>query len=554
MKKPVVYSLATFFYWLSVVFVAQSCQGQGTIEIEFSDQDSFSPISARLLFTKSPRKVTRPRKLLPIGEQWLAEKSFPLSLPNGEYEFLVQRGPEFKEIRGGFTIETKAKDVVSVQVPRAVFMHAENWYSGDHLTSLPLPVLKRFQAAEALDFALSTLQPDALPKNSAANQDATPRKSPNPKRKTDDDSPAPGPDDIGLQMSLLARRVDWQHGSILIHSATPGAPKSVEASSKLEASQALESAFQTSANDQWIELLGPWQRDVPILLATDRVRAVQILSEGNRRASDDRIEFAKSHSGKYVNGKIKSLRGKERMESAIFAPIPVDDTIRYSDGRGLGSMTEYLYWQMLEAGFRMPPTAGSHFNVNDSILGYNRVYVFAEETPTPTSWTQNILQGRTTVTNGPLLRTMVNGMPPGTVQASYRGQSISVDIDVSLTVREPVDYLGVIFNGQTIYSAPLEDHYKKGEFPPIEIDQSGWMVVRVITGHDQGYRLATTAPFYFEFDSKPRISRSAVEFFETWLARSIEDIQTDPSAESIQPYLVQAQQFWANRRDACTAD
>ena len=140
-------------------------------------------------------------------------------------------------------------------------------------------------------------------------------------------------------------------------------------------------------------------------------------------------------------------------------------------------------------------------------------------------------------------------MPPGSVQASYRGQPIPIDIGVSLSVREPVDYLDVIFNGETMYSAKLEDHYKRGEFPPMEIDQSGWLVIRVITAHEKGYRLATTAPFYFEFDGKPRVSRRAVDFFEDWLAKSKAVIAAVPKElEQMRPWIAAAEQFWKQRR------
>jgi hypothetical protein len=65
-------------------FLPISLFGQGSVEMEFSDSDSSAPVSARMSFTKSPKKVIRPRKLLQAGEQWLAEEKFPLSLPNGE--------------------------------------------------------------------------------------------------------------------------------------------------------------------------------------------------------------------------------------------------------------------------------------------------------------------------------------------------------------------------------------------------------------------------------------------------------------------------------------
>lgn len=514
--------------------------------MEFSDSDSSAPVSARMSFTKSPKKVIRPRKLLQAGEQWLAEKNFPLSLPNGEYEFLAERGPEFKVIRGGFTIESKAKDVVTVEVPRSVDMHAEGWYSGDHLSTLPPTVLKRWQAADALDLAISVAQDQ--PTSEVAN----------PKKPI-----APAPSDIedaGLQLTLNSQRIEWPHGAFLLHS-DPSQPASPSLTTpepfpfKTGTDQVLQHLSKIQEDGQWIELLNPWQRDIPILLATDQVRAVQILSEGNRPGSDAQIAFPKSNAGKFMEGKVPIVRGKERSFLSLFAPIPADDEIRFSNARGLGSLTEFLYWQMLEAGFRIAPTAGSCFDSNDTVLGYNRVYVFTEKPPTPTTWMQNIQQGRTTVTNGPLLRTQVNGQPPGSVLASYRGQSISVDIAVSLTVREPVDYLDVVFNGKTIYSAKLEDHYKKGEFPPIEIEESGWMVIRVVTGHDQGYRLASTAPFYFEFDNQPRKSKAAVEFFETWLSRSIDAIKENKSLdESMEPLLEQTRRFWSDRLATCTAD
>ena len=545
MKNTVAYLFRLLLSSLTLVFLADSSIGQGTVEMEFSDSESSAPISARLSFTKSPRKVPRPKKLLNTGEQWLAERNFQLSLPNGEYEFFVQRGPEFKEIRGGFTIESKAKDIVGVEVPRAVDMHAESWYSGDHLSSLPVNVLKRWQAADALDLAISIAK-EAANLEEELQADA---------------------EDIGLQLTLKSHRVDWQNGSILIHSDSVlqnnATVQNVETElqttdlsvSMLDSAQAFQRIAQAKNDGDWVELLSPWQRDVPLLLATDQIRAVQILSEGNRPVSDDRIAFSKTNAGKFLEGKVQSTRGKERFPTPIFAPVPVDDEIRYTNARGLGSMTEFLYWQMLEAGFRIAPTAGSHFGSNDSRLGYNRVYVFAEEPPTPTTWMNSIHQGRTTVTNGPLLRTLVNGQPPGSVQASYRGQPISVDIAVSLTVREPVDYLDVIFNGETIYSAKLEDHYKKGEFPPLEIDKSGWLVVRVITGHDKGYRLATTAPFYFEFDNQPRKTRSAVDFFQSWLTRSVESIEKDDTESTIlDPYLEQAKRFWSDQRESCTVD
>lgn len=521
---------------------------QGSVDMEFVDSVSGEPILARIMFTKSTRKVARPKKLLFSGDQWLAEPRFPLPLANGDYEFMVRRGPEFTEIRGGFTIEPRAKDVVLVEVPRAIDMHAEHWFSGDHLSSLPVTSLSRWQLADAVDLVVSVSSPEET-------QAATPKQTkPSKSKDRVEEAIVNGAESMGLKLHTTSRLLEWQHGSILLHREPPVAqPVQAATMTAAMAAELLDKAKHTEGVIP--ELVRLWDRDVPILLGNESIRSVQLLSTFNRPNSDDRLMLASDKGSKTLGGKIQITRGKQRDVSELFAPIDVEEDLKFKNARGVGRLTEYLYWQMLEAGLRLTPTAGSDFAVNDTHVGYNRVYVYSEEELTETLWWQAISQGRTMVTNGPLLRANVNALPPGSVQASYRGQPIPIDIGVSLSVREPVDYLDVIFNGQTMYSAKLEDHYKRGEFPPMEIDQSGWLVIRVVTAHEKGYRLATTAPFYFEFDGKPRVSRRAVDFFEDWLAKSKAAIAAVPKElEQMKPWIADAEQFWKLRRAESNAE
>jgi hypothetical protein len=254
-------------------------------------------------------------------------------------------------------------------------------------------------------------------------------------------------------------------------------------------------------------------------------------------------------------GKVLLTLGKEKLSSTIFSPIDPIDTVRYQDALGVGKLSESIYWKMLESGLQLTPTAGSGFAGNETLVGYNRVYAYSETTPDEAAWWKAISGGHTFVTNGPLLRANINGLPPGSVQTSYRSQAIALDIAVSLAVRDPVDYLDVVFNGDTIYSAKLEDHYKRGEFPPIEIDKSGWLVIRVVTEHTKGYRLATTAPFYFVFDGKPRISREAVSFFQRWQKMAIDNITALPEVrERYEPWIQRSISFWESKMTESNAE
>ena len=490
--------------------------GQGSVDLQFADRDSGQAVSARIRFTKPARKVNRPKKLLAEGDQWLVEENVRLALPNGEFEFQVERGPEFNEIKGGFTIEPRAKDVVSVDVPRSVDMHAEHWYSGDHLSSLPRNQLRRWQMADAVDFAVSTAPAPESPEKM-----------------------------VGNGVAVTSELAQWPQGSVLFHGENARSSEHGSLTDGVRVYERLES--QNEDSESFAELLRPWTRDVPLLLANPSVRSVQLLSGYNRPAGDDRLMVSKDRTSG-ASWRVSVTHGKEKLASEVFAPIDKEEESRFRDARGLGKLSEYIYWQMLEAGLRLTPTAGSGFPGAETQIGYNRVYVFSENQANHADWWRAILAGKTMVTNGPLLRASVNGMSPGSIQASYRGQPVSLDIAANLAVREPVDYLDVIFNGETLYSAKLEDHFSRGEFPSLEIDRSGWLVIRVVTERQTGYCFATTAPFYFEFDGKPRVSRRAVLFFQHWLKACAKDLESKPDElQRYGPWLDQAEVFWQSR-------
>ena len=525
-------------FCLMQAFAPIHCFSQGNIELEVFDKESGEPVSARIVFSKSAKKLTRPKNVLFAGNQWLAEAKFKLAPSNGDYEFLVQRGPEFNEVRGGFTIERGAKDSVPVEIPRSVDMHSECWYSGDHFSSLPSHELNRWQLADAVDFAVSTDSETNLKilslKKTREKDKLT---EPTGQERTNHSNA----DRVGLGLNAFSQYLEWENGALLLHGATSEASKRKE-------SDAFNMLDDAKGNEKvFAKLLRPWSRDVPLLLASEAIRTVQLLSSYNRPDGDDRLILSREQV-KGTIGKVQLTRGKDKIPSEVFAPIDADDVVRFKDPRGVGKLSETIYWQMLEAGLQITPTAGSGFNGNDTEVGYNRVYIYSATQPDQVSWWRAIAQSHTFVTNGPLLRANINGLPPGSIQTSYRGQSIALDIRVSLSVREPVDYLDVVFNGDTIYSAKLEDHYKRGDFPPIEIDKSGWLVIRIVTDHTKGYRFATTAPFYFVFDGKPRVSRKAVTYFQQWQKAATDHLAASPNQRKLyQPWIERSTRFWESR-------
>jgi len=516
--------------WLALFGLCRATPAAETsIEVTFLDKTTGEKIASRVEFTKPFSKAPRPRNALVAGRQLLVEGTAVFTPAPGAYEFMVRRGPEFSEIRSGFEIERNAQDAFDVVVPHKVPMRNEGWYSGDLLSPMAPELLSRWMRADDLDVVVTTLIAERRKPSGEVpvDFDAKPDGSRRTAKKVDEIEPADSGKEKLKALNHVQQKSHWfqkpGQGGVLVHRLEEQA-LALEPSTSF----ALLDQFDSQVSS-FTELTRPWERDVPLLLATEKIDAIQLLS--SHLSPDTAIPLT----------------------STIRNP----DSLRFKGKKGLARLSEYIYWQMLEAGFRLPPTAGSGFDgTTPTHLGYNRVYVwFAPNSPRDAgTWWSQLRAGHSMVTNGPLLRATINGQPAGSIHPSYSPQPISLDIELELTVRDPVEYLDVIFNGKAIYQARLEDHAKRGQFPPLSIQESGWLVLRVVTEHEDSYRMATTAPFYFEFDSQPRISKSAVQFFQDWLTDSRSQIEKDASLQaSHQVPLANAKEFWNARADKANA-
>ncbi|MEZ6074697.1 MAG: hypothetical protein R3C56_03195 [Pirellulaceae bacterium] len=118
-----------------------------------------------------------------------------------------------------------------------------------------------------------------------------------------------------------------------------------------------------------------WERDVPIWLASGHIDSIQLLG---------------SH-----------LTYDGQRQTPV-EPLVDPDPGRFRGPHAGGRLVEYLYWQVLECGLRIAPTAGSGFGRNGSPLGYNRVYAYSPN-PSRAAWWQAVRDGQAFVTSGPLL-------------------------------------------------------------------------------------------------------------------------------------------------------
>ncbi len=483
--------------WLCVDAAAQS----GKVEIDVREETSGEPQVCRIEIINPYGQAVKARGATFLGGWNLIDGTLVFAGRPGEYRYRIQHGPQFSTAHGGFTLDKNATAVDVVALPRHANLSEEGWHGGDLYTHGNPATTMPWLAADDLRMAVSA-------RSTASEGEAV----------------LEGTADAASEWVESGAYADNRPGSgLLLHHWLPPAavPAHVPSSRLLVMAKSDSAKAQQDGKSQLPahnEIRRIWSRDVPIWLASGLVDSIQLLTD---QVGED---------------------------AARFEPFYDPDPDRFRGAFGPGRMSEFLYWQVLEAGLRIPPSAGSGFLGGKNWLGANRVYVNMAS-PTQQAWWKALRQGRAFVTSGPLLRVTINGRLPGELFQVPEGGSLPLDFAVTLTVSDRVDYLDVILNGRSLYEAPLDEHVKLGgRIPNLAVTESGWLVVRVITSERDFYKIATTAPFYIEVGGQPRVSGQAVVFFQNWLEQAAADVAKDPkAAESASPYIAAAKVFWEQR-------
>lgn len=465
----------------------------GVIEIDLLEAETEEPLTGRVQILDAQGRPQRARGAFFEGGWNLVESPMVYRGRPGDYTYRVFHGPEFATGSGGFTLDKKSQAYDVLRLPRYANLADEGWVAGDLASHRSVASTGRWAPVEGIALAVCL--------------SAGPRSDLQPGT-----TEQPWVEDGSF--------LDGRPGSgLALHHWVPPAEVPADVPSSRLLVMAKQATPRAQALPVHVEITRLWARDTPIWLASNQVDSIQLLGE-HLVAEGPTPEFQ---------------------------PVVDPQPGRFRGALRPGRLTEYLYWQVLEAGLRIPPTAGSHCGKNKSPLGYNRV-VASVASAGRQAWWQAVRAGRVFVTNGPLLRARVNGETPGAVFRAAKGESIDLDVTLTLTVADPVDYLDVIYNGESLYQARLDEYAQAGgRIPTLTVDRSGWLVLRVITGKSESYRMATTAPFYVELGDEPRVSQSAVRFFQQWLEQSARQLEEAPESAASQPFLAAARDFWARR-------
>jgi len=487
--------------------------GRGEFELRAVDDETGEPIAVRMHLRDQKGRSRRPKHIVRLGDHFVFFHKVVLELPAGSYTFTLEHGPEYHVRSGHFAIEPGATDNREVRMTRYVDMKEEGWWSGDLHIARPTAEIELLMAAEDLHVA-SVLGVDGHPETelqSAASWLET----------------ADTNFDGERFFSLRGARDYRDSGSLLLLQLDSPLLVGNGRSEFPPAAANLKPARSHSASHLAIEFPESW--DTPMWLASQMI---------------DSVGLATSRIGRQRSLGPRGW-GKPRNETLFPGP------------RGAARWSEHVYYQMLNCGLRIPPSAASGSGTVANPVGYNRVYAYVDGAFSAGPWWESLRAGRVVITNGPLLRPSVRGYPPGHVFTAGAGETLRLSVDLKLAMRDPGDYLEVIRDGRVEHVVRLDDYAAAGgHLPELEFDESGWFLVRVVsdTPSGQTYRFGCTAPYYVEIGGQPRISRSAANFFLDWVYERARLVHHDDPAErrEILRYHRAARDYWQRLVDRAT--
>jgi hypothetical protein len=463
--------------WVATPLASAAQHADGELEINVVDADTHQPIAARM-HVKTARGKELKLKLAGLNQyadHFYIDGRITLPFAIGRYVFELEAGPEYKTQNGHFEIERHADDSKTIEMHRFADLAKEGWWSGDLDVMRPLAVLPLAMKAENLNVVPVTAWQNVDGKWSAVTEAA-------PKSTKSDLA------EVSRVFGNWAELDQRVGGGLLMFNL----PQPIDLSAATLAEPSSLNVLKDSKKAAEVHVVArtPYAWDLPVWLASGKLDAIELVNQHVLRsgAADDEQD------------------GRP------------PDPLLFPGRTGSGHWSETIYYHVLNCGLRVPPGAGSGSGTNDNPIGFSRVYVYCGDEFSYTRWWEGLEAGRVFVTNGPLLRPMVEGQPPGYDFSLEGREQLKLEIGLNLATREPIDYLQIIKNGEVDTEVRLADFDKTGgRLPPVVFDESGWFLIRAVTNNAHTYQLASSGPYYVEKDGRPRVSRKSVQFFLEWI-------------------------------------
>ena len=205
-----------------------------------------------------------------------------------------------------------------------------------------------------------------------------------------------------------------------------------------------------------------------------------------------------------------------------------------------------LYYQYLNAGFRLPMAAGTDKSGEDIPIGSNRVYAQRKGPAGFAAWLAGIKAGTGFVTNGPLLEFEVDGHAPGEEVAFQGTRTVAVHAIARSIL--PFTTLEILVNGRPVAhqlrlvqaNPPVDGLYTLEAKATLRLERSSWLAARAFADPDITPRLlpretavfSHTNPVYFLQDGRRVREEASVVYLRKAVNGLLHWLSTEPAFAS----------------------
>ena len=202
-----------------------------------------------------------------------------------------------------------------------------------------------------------------------------------------------------------------------------------------------------------------------------------------------------------------------------------------------------LYYQYLNAGFRVPIAAGTDKFAEDIPFGSNRTYARVKEPANYAAWIEAIKAGRAFVSNGPLLEFDAGGHQSGEVVEFHGTNAFRARVTARSIL--PFTTLEIVVNGETVAhktiaipnNPAVEGIYSMEVETTIELARSAWVAARVVEHPDLRSHIlprglsvfAHTAPIYFLQDGRKVREAASIAYLCKYVQGVLHWLGTNPA-------------------------
>ncbi|MCC7142005.1 MAG: CehA/McbA family metallohydrolase [Candidatus Eisenbacteria bacterium] len=218
--------------------------------------------------------------------------------------------------------------------------------------------------------------------------------------------------------------------------------------------------------------------------------------------------------------------GREIPVMAALGALDSYDIVSYGNA---GDVQVADWYRLLNCGFRIPASAGTDCRINSYFMrpaGGFRTYVKQPGMVNdPSAFVQNLRQGKSFVTNYPLLLDfMVDGQEAGSM-INMTGPSGVVSVHFRVVSLLGVGSAKIIRNGEIVQTIPLSQSSNGTDQvvdTTVQILGSSWIAVRIdgMTAHQTAVNnqlFAHSSPVYVYVDSTPQQSTVDAGYFRRWI-------------------------------------